>query len=116
MKNALRLILGPREPDRNDPTPPALQKNNHGEDETVVPLNLDVFFQNDILTEAQCVSIKQDASKWSTAGSAEAAQDVLLKWANTILDSIDATTTAPDVFEFEEAELDVGEPYICSQP
>lgn len=100
MKDILSLFLGPKEPDPNDPPVPFYDQK--AEPETGVPITVATFKDHNILSAAQCDSITDSASMWSTAGSAQANFDALSMWANTKMDSTDGATTAADIFEFEE--------------
>lgn len=118
MRDVLKLIIGPNltEQDSLHVKDTSTKKKKGDLADCDVPMSLAIFQEHGLLSEEQCVSIERAASRWNTAGGSEEQQDALLKWVGTGLESSRLTSALPDLFEFEEAELDVGEYLIFSLP
>lgn len=98
MQATLRLVIEPSEGDTSKDT----------SDDVAAPINLDTLKDYGILNEAQCKSIQDVASSWSTAGKTDAEQNPLFKWAGSSIEATGTPTTAPDLFAFEENEMTAG--------
>lgn len=109
MREVLSLILGPNltEKESLHVKDTSTKKKRDDLVDSDVPMSLAIFLEHGLLSEEQCISIEQAASRWNTAGGEEE-QDALMKWAGSGLESSRFTSAVPDVFEYEEAELDVG--------